>query len=73
MLTSKSNRENEEWKESELEQKKGNYATKPKSFYSKSFLISPDLGMVSKGSTLHVQQGVVLLLGLLLAGPIWAI
>jgi len=46
---------------------------KPKSFYSESFLIGPDLGMVGKGSALRVQQGVVLLLGLLLASPIWAI
>ena len=44
-----------EWRECELEQKKEKYAMNPKSFYSKSFLISPDLGTVSKGSTLHVQ------------------
>jgi len=46
---------------------------KPKSFYSESFLINPDLGMVSKGSMLHMQQGAVLSLGLLLASPIWVI
>jgi len=45
----------------------------PNSFYSESFLISPDLGTVGKGSALCVQQGAVLSLGLLLAGLIWAI
>jgi len=58
---------------SELEQKKGKYAMKPDSFYSKSFLIGPDLGMVGEGSALHVQQEVMSPLGLLLAGLIWAI
>jgi len=58
---------------SELEQKKGKYATKPDSFYSESFLISPDLGMVGKGSALCVQQEAMLPSGLSLAGPIWVI
>jgi len=58
---------------SELEQKKGKYATKPNSFYSESFLISPDLGTVSKGSALHVQQEAMSPSGLSLAGLIWAI
>jgi len=58
---------------SELEQKKGKYAMKPDSFYSKSFLIGPDLGTVGKGSTLCVQQEAMLPSGLSLAGPIWVI
>ena len=43
------------------------------SFYSESFLISPDLGTVGKGSALCVQQGAVSSSGLSLAGLIWAI
>ena len=46
---------------------------RPGSFYSESFLISPDLGTVSKGSALRMQQGAVSSSGLLLAGLIWAI
>jgi len=45
----------------------------PESFYSESFLIGPDLGMVSEGSALRVQRGAVSSSGLSLAGPIWAI
>jgi len=65
--------EKEKCRKSELKQKKEDMQQKPDSFYSESFLISPDLRTVSKGSTLHVQQGAVLPLGLLLASPIWAI
>jgi len=49
------------------------HATRSNSFYSESFLIGPDLGMVGKGSALHVQQGAVLSLGLSLASLIWVI
>ena len=49
------------------------HATRPDSFYSKSFLIGPDLRMVGKGSALCMQWGVVSSLGLSLAGLIWAI
>jgi len=59
--------------ECELKQKKEKYATKPESFYSKSFLIGPDLRTVSEGSALHVQQGAMSSLGLSLAGLIWAV
>jgi len=55
---SKSNGEREKWRERELKQKKVKHTRKPESFYSKSFpnvLINPDLGMVGKGSALHVQ------------------
>jgi len=58
---------------SELKSKRGDTQQGPDSFYSKSFLIGPDLGTVGKGSALHVQQGVVSSSGLSLAGPIWAI
>jgi len=58
---------------SELEQKKGKYAMKPDSFYSESFLIGPDLGMVGKGSVLRMQQEAMSPLGLLLASLIWVI
>ena len=58
---------------SELKSKRGDTQQGPDSFYSKSFLISPDLGMVGEGSALRVQRGVVSSSGLLLAGPIWAI
>jgi len=58
---------------SELEQKKGKYTTKPNSFYSESFLIGPDLGTVSEGSALHVQQEAMPPSGLLLASLIWVI
>jgi len=72
-LTSKSNGENKKCRKSELKSKRGDTQQGPDSFYSKSFLIGPDLGTVGKGSTLHVQRGAVLSLGLSLAGPIWAI
>jgi len=58
---------------SELKSRKEDMQQKPDSFYSKSFLIGPDLGTVGEGSTLHVQQGAVSSLGLLLASLIWAI
>jgi len=40
---------------SELKSKRGDTQQGPDSFYSKSFLISPDLGTVGKGSALRVQ------------------
>jgi len=46
---------------------------RPNSFYSKSFLIGPDLRTVGKGSVLCVQQGAVSSSGLSLAGLIWVI
>jgi len=73
MPTSKSNGENKKCRKSELKSKRGDTQQRPNSFYSKSFLISPDLGTVGKGSTLHMQRGVVSSSGLSLAGPIWAI
>jgi len=71
--TSKSNGENKKCRKSELKSKRGDTQQRPNSFYSKSFLISPDLGTVGKGSTLCMQQGAVSSLGLLLAGLIWVI
>jgi len=73
MPTSKSNGENEKCRKSELKSKRGDTQQGPDSFYSKSFLIGPDLGTVSKGSALHVQRGAVLSSGLSLASLIWAI
>jgi len=58
---------------SELKSKRGDTQQGPDSFYSKSFLIGPDLGTVGKGSALCMQRGAVSSSGLLLAGPIWAI
>jgi len=71
--TSKSNGENKKCRKSELKSKRGDTQQRPDSFYSESFLIGPDLRMVGEGSTLHVQWGAVLSLGLLLAGLIWVI
>jgi len=65
--------EKEKCRKSELKQKKEDTQWKPDSFYSESFLISPDLRTVGKGSTLHVQQGAVSPLGLSLASLIWVI
>ena len=71
--TSKSNGENKKCRKSELKSKRGDMQQRPDSFYSESFLISPDLRMVGKGSVLCVQRGVVSSSGLSLASLIWVI
>ena len=55
---------------SKLKSKRGDMQQGPDSFYSKSFLIGPDLRTVSKGSALHMQWGAVSSSGLSLASPI---